>query len=48
MKNIYVHIDLKELNNILSTSKITEVDKDEETKQLRFNEKIMKRKMMRI
>jgi len=48
MKNIYVHIDLKELNNILSTGKITKVDKDEETKQLRFNEKIMKRKMMRI
>jgi hypothetical protein len=37
-KNTYVHVDLEELNDILSTSKITEVDEDEEIKQLRFNE----------
>ena len=37
IKNTYVDVD--ELNDILSTSEYTEVDKDDEINQLQFNKK---------
>ena len=36
-KNTYVHVDIDELNDILSTNINTENDEDEGIKQLQFN-----------
>ena len=37
-ENTYVHISISYLNHILCTSRQIEVDKDEQIKQLQFNE----------